>query len=120
MCREEFKANVRHLGPKERAYACLRRTGVCRAKYSQSTNLRAHARRILTWYQAFERFDRDKNGCLSKSEFAEALRASGLSITGAEISKFFKKLDKDCNEMIDFKVCLSALSVPLASSSQGN
>lgn len=66
-------------------------------------------RRIFSWFRAFERFDRDGSGFLSKSEFAEALKASGISVTGADIGKFFKKLDKNCDESIDFKVHLSLL-----------
>lgn len=52
--------------------------------------------------EAFEIFDKDKNGTITANELVTAMRAFGLSPTNAEIKEIIKDLDKDKNGTIEF------------------
>ena len=73
----------------------------------QCTILYKH--RLFTWLLAFERYDRDGSGFLSKGELMEAMKAAGMSMASAEVSRFFQKIDKDNDDKISFKVFSGAI-----------
>lgn len=53
--------------------------------------------------QVFDRFDKDKDGKISKGEYKAILRAIGRDESEREVSKIFQVADSNKDEHIDFK-----------------
>merc|ERR1712151_60359 len=52
--------------------------------------------------QAFQVFDKDGNGSLSKEEMLEAMTSMGRKFTPGEMDAFMRAVDQDSNGVIDF------------------
>jgi Ca2+-binding EF-hand superfamily protein len=52
---------------------------------------------------AFESFDRDKSGWLSREEFLHALTAYGEPLDDAECSDLLQLIDRNADGQIDFR-----------------
>ena len=102
--RDEFLSKVKKVGPKERGYA----RSIMIWEFSTRCTI-PHKHRLFTWLLAFERYDRDGSGFLSKGEHMEAMKAAGMSVASAEASRFFQKIDKDNDDKISFKVFSGAI-----------
>jgi len=57
--------------------------------------------------QAFRKFDKDKNGILDRKEFSRLLKASGASMTKAEVEEVFSEVDSDNSGGISIEGILS-------------
>ena len=63
--------------------------------------------------EAFEVFDRDQSGAISKSELRQVMLALGEKLTDDEISMMLKEADVDGDGQIDFEEFVQTFSVQL-------
>ena len=59
--------------------------------------------RISEFREAFDMFDRDKDGCLTIKELAEIMKSLGHGPTEQEVNDMMSEVDVDGNGNIDFK-----------------
>ncbi|XP_062102042.1 calcium-binding protein CML24-like [Humulus lupulus] len=72
----------------------------------------------LRW--AFEKFDTNKDGRISRQEYKSALRVLDREMTDSEIAKAFQALDSDGDGSIDFKEFVEMFNMGSSSSSSGD
>ncbi|KAJ8300902.1 hypothetical protein KUTeg_022421 [Tegillarca granosa] len=53
--------------------------------------------------QIFEKFDKDGNGTISKTELKESLNEMGEEMTDGEVDEMFRKVDFNKNGRISFR-----------------
>jgi Ca2+-binding EF-hand superfamily protein len=68
---------------------------------------------ISSLRQAFQKFDVDKDGQISRQEIVQGMTSVGLKLTSAEIDTLFILADKDNNGQIDFSE-FSQIMIPSA------
>lgn len=63
----------------------------------------------------FRRMDKDRNGSLSREEFALGLKETQLTVEHHDVEELFKQFDTDNNGRINYDEFLTAIRVGAAS-----
>jgi len=75
---------------------------LCRQFYEKALDLK----------QAFEKFDTDKSGSISYTEFVALLREMKMKLSNVQKYEFMRSIDADKNGMIDYKVRFPSTADP--------
>jgi len=68
---------------------------------------------ILGFGRMFRRMDKDRNGSLSREEFALGLKETQLTVEHHDVEELFKQFDSHNNDRINYDEFLTALRPPL-------
>ncbi|KAL5557026.1 hypothetical protein UlMin_039262 [Ulmus minor] len=78
-------------------------SNISNTERTNSINSRAFEPSVEELKWAFEKFDANKDGKISREEYKAALRVLDREIADSEIAKAFQALDSDGDGFIDFK-----------------
>jgi len=75
-----------------------------------TSNQNLSREQILECYTIFENFDTDKDGTISKTELAQALKIMGCNPNDEEMKTIIKEFDKDRSGYLEFQEFLQICS----------